>query len=140
MKTKKLNRVVVIYIFNYTQTSFEVKYLSSNKSVKMTEDEINKALAKAEKEAEKRDHKKIWIDKMLKSAKTYYKLCPYYDKKTSNCFLMLSNVESTNKKCNREGKYDNCPVFLAFLDSKYQEYTSKKKMLPLDFLDLAQSV
>lgn len=139
MKTKKLNRVVVIYLIKCIQTSLEVEYLSSNKSVKMTEDEINKALAKAEKEAEKRDHKKIWIDKMLKSAKTYYKLCPYYDKKTSNCFLMLSSNDS-NKKCNREGRYDNCPVFLAFLDNKYQEYTSKKKILPLDFLDLAQSV
>jgi len=139
LKTKKLNRVVVIYLIKCIQTSLEVEYLSSNKSVKMTEDEINKALAKAEKEAEKRDHKKIWIDKMLKSAKTYYKLCPYYDKKTSNCFLMLSSNDS-NKKCNREGRYDNCPVFLAFLDNKYQEYTSKKKILPLDFLDLAQSV
>ncbi|BCS94224.1 MULTISPECIES: hypothetical protein [Metallosphaera] len=108
--------------------------MSSNKSIKMSEDEINKALAKAEKEAEKKDHKKIWIEKIMKSAKAYYKVCPYYDKKTSKCFLSLSN------KCNRDGKYENCPVFLEFLDNKYQEFTSKKKILPLDFLDLAQSV
>lgn len=115
---------------------------SNNKSVKMSEDEINKALAKAEKEAEKKDHKKIWIEKMMKSAKTYYKLCPYYDKKTSNCFLVLSSTANTNNgnKCNREGKYENCPIFLGFLDAKYQEYTSKRKILPLDFLDLAQAV
>ncbi|AWR98319.1 hypothetical protein DFR86_09630 [Acidianus sulfidivorans JP7] len=114
--------------------------MSSNKSVKMSEDEISKALAKAEKEAEKKDHKKIWIEKMMKSAKTYYKLCPYYDNKTSSCFLTLSNTTNGGNKCTREGKYENCPIFLAFLDSKYQEYTSKKKILPLDFLDLAQSM
>ncbi|ARM76548.1 hypothetical protein [Acidianus manzaensis] len=114
--------------------------MSSNKSVKMSEDEISKALAKAEKEAEKKDHKKIWIDKMMKSAKTYYKLCPYYDKKTSSCFLTLSSTANGENKCTREGKYENCPIFLAFLDGKYQEYTSKKKILPLDFLDLAQSM
>jgi len=107
--------------------------LSSNKSVKMSEDEIDQALAKAEKEAEKKDHKKIWIDKMIKSAKTYYKVCPYYDKKTSKCFLDLAN------KCTREGRYENCPVFMGFLDNKYQDLTSKKKILPLDFLDLAQT-
>ncbi|EZQ06823.1 MULTISPECIES: hypothetical protein [Acidianus] len=109
--------------------------MSSNKSVKMTEDEISKALAKAEKEAEKKDHKKIWMDKMMKSAKTYYKLCPYYDKKTSSCFLSTSN-RGNREKCNREGRYENCPIFLGFLDEKYQDYTSKKKILPLDFLDL----
>ncbi|MCI2414928.1 MAG: hypothetical protein MPF33_06760 [Candidatus Aramenus sp.] len=108
--------------------------MSSNKSVKMSEEEINKALAKAEKEAEKKDHKRIWIEKMVKSAKTYYKVCPYYDKKTSNCFLDLAN------KCTREGRYDNCPVFMKFLEDKYQELTAKKKILPLDFLDLAQTV
>lgn len=116
---------------------------SNNKSVKMSEDEINRALAKAEKEAEKKDHKRIWIEKMVKSAKTYYKLCPYYDKKTSNCFLIMSNttpINTSGNRCTREGKYENCPVFLAFLDNKYQEYVSKKKILPLDFLDLAQFV
>jgi hypothetical protein len=107
---------------------------SPNKSIKMSEEEIDKALQKAEKEAEKKDHKKIWVEKMVKSAKTYYKVCPYFDKKTSKCFLSLNN------KCNRDGKYENCPVFMDFLDTKYQEFTSKKKILPLDFLDLAQSV
>jgi hypothetical protein len=43
------------------------------------------------------------------------------------------------EKCNREGKYDNCPVFLNFIDTKYTEITSKKKMLPMDFLDLTLS-
>ncbi|MEM0067737.1 MAG: hypothetical protein QW550_01135 [Saccharolobus sp.] len=105
--------------------------MSSNKSVKMSEDEINRVLAKAEKEAEKKDHKKQWIEKMIKSAKTYYKLCPYYDKKNNKCFLTLG------EKCQRDGKYETCPIFIGFLDSKYQDIINKKKMLPMDFQDLA---
>lgn len=107
---------------------------SDKGTVRISEEEMNKALAKAEKEAEKKDHKKQWIEKMIKSAKTYYKLCPYFDKKTNRCFLTLG------EKCPREGKYENCPIFLGYLDTKYQEITSKKKMLPMDFLDLAQYV
>lgn len=108
--------------------------MSSNKPVKMSEEEINNALAKAEKEAEKKDHKKQWVERMIKSAKTYYKLCPYYDRKTSECFINLGT------KCTRDGRYEACPVFMGFLDTKYQEITSKKRLLPMDFLDLAQNV
>jgi hypothetical protein len=101
--------------------------------VKVTEEELSSILKKAEMEAEKKDRKKQWIERMIKSAKTYYKICPYFDKKSSKCFL------SMGEKCNREGKYDNCPVFLNFIDTKYTEITSKKKMLPMDFLDLTLS-
>jgi regulator of replication initiation timing len=105
---------------------------SRNKSVRISEEEMNKVLARAEREAEKKDQKKQWIEKMIKSAKTYYKLCPYYDKKTTKCFLLLG------EKCTRDGKYETCPTFISFLERKYQEITEKRKMLPLDFQDLAQ--
>ncbi|MGB9725740.1 MAG: hypothetical protein ACP5I2_03745 [Fervidicoccaceae archaeon] len=71
-----------------------------------------------------------WIQKMLRSARTYHKLCPYFDKKTKQCFIKLG------EECDREGKYDTCPVFAEFLASKYDEYISKGKMLPTDFLDI----
>ena len=106
----------------------------STRSSKISEDEMNKALAKAEKEAEKKDHKKQWIERMIKSAKTYYKLCPYFDKKSARCFLTLG------EKCTREGRYENCPVFIGYLDQKYNEIIQKRKILPMDFLDLAQTV
>jgi len=104
------------------------------KSLKISEEDMNKMLAKAEKEAEKKDHKRQWIERMFKSAKSYYKLCPYYDKKSNQCFLQVGN------KCTRDGKYDNCPVFIHFLEEKYNEYISKKKLLPMDFLDLGQPI
>lgn len=106
----------------------------STKSSRISEDEMNRVLAKAEKEAEKKDHKKQWIERMIKSAKTYYKLCPYFDKKSAKCFLTLG------EKCNREGRYENCPIFMNYLEQKYNEIISKKKMLPMDFLDLAQMI
>ncbi|MEM0373216.1 MAG: hypothetical protein QXV69_00565 [Sulfolobaceae archaeon] len=107
---------------------------TKNRSVRISEEEMNKVLAKAEKEAEKKDQKKQWVEKMIKSAKTYYKLCPYFDKKTTKCFLQLG------EKCNRDGKYETCNVFISFLEKKYQEIVDKKRMLPLDFQDLAQYV
>jgi len=79
---------------------------------------------KPESEAQK------WIQRMLRSAKQYYKLCPYYDKKTLKCFLKLGG------KCDRDGKFDTCPVFTSFLEDKYKEYVSKKRPLPMDFLDV----
>ena len=47
------------------------------KSLKISEEDMNKMLAKAEKEAEKKDHKRQWIERMLKSAKSYYKPVSY---------------------------------------------------------------
>ncbi|MEM0020913.1 MAG: hypothetical protein QW039_00095 [Fervidicoccaceae archaeon] len=71
-----------------------------------------------------------WIQKMLRSARTYHKLCPYYDKKTQQCFIKLG------EDCDRDGKYDTCQVFMDFLSSKYDEYASKGRSLPVDFLDI----
>lgn len=71
-----------------------------------------------------------WVQKMLKTAKVHHKLCPYFDKRTKQCFITLGG------SCDRDGKYDTCPVFINFLSKKYDEYVSKKKPLPLDFLDI----
>jgi len=101
----------------------------SNKSVKMTEEEMNRALAKSEKEAEKKDQKKQWVEKIVKSAKTYYKVCPYFDRKTSKCFIIFN-------RCNRDGRFENCPVFIDFLEKKYDGISAKTRILPLDFMDV----
>ncbi len=105
-----------------------------SKSLKISEEDMNKVLAKAEKEAEKKDQKRQWIERMIKSAKSYYKLCPYFDRKSNQCFLEL------NSKCTRDGRYENCPVFIKYLEDRYNEYVTKKKMLPKDFLDLGQPI
>jgi len=42
-------------------------------------------------------------------------------------------------KCDREGKFETCPVFRSFLEKKYDEYKSKNKPLPLDFTDVVLS-
>ncbi len=71
-----------------------------------------------------------WVQKMIRSAKQYHKLCPYYDKKTLQCFLRLG------EKCDRDGRFETCPVFIEFLENKYMEYTSKGRSPPMDFLDI----
>ncbi len=81
-----------------------------------------------EKSASEKDR---WIQKMLKSAKQYHKLCPYYDKKTQQCFLRLG------ERCDRDGKFETCPVFIEFLAKRYDEYIEKGKTPPMDFLDLS---
>lgn len=78
---------------------------------------------------------KKWIEKMLKSAKRYHKLCPYYDKKTKQCLLMVT-VEGTTGRCDRDGRFDGCPVFVKFLEKVYEYYKSKRKALPSDFQDV----
>ncbi len=81
------------------------------------------------------DRKAKWIEKMVKSAKRYHKLCPYYDKKTGMCLLMVT-VEGTTGRCDRDGKFDGCPIFVKFLEKMYEYYTSRKKVLPNDFQDV----
>ncbi|MCE4624695.1 MAG: hypothetical protein F7C35_02365 [Desulfurococcales archaeon] len=78
-----------------------------------------------------------WIEKMVKSAKRYHKLCPYYDKRTGQCLLMVT-VEGRTGKCDREGRFDGCPVFTKFLEKMYEYYRSRKKVLPNDFQDVVQ--
>ena len=79
--------------------------------------------------------KERWIEKMVKSAKRYHKLCPYYDKKTGQCLLMVT-VEGRPGRCDRDGKFDGCPVFTKFLEKVYEYYRSRKKVLPNDFHDV----
>lgn len=101
-------------------------------STKITEKDLKEALM--EKQDKKLDEKQKWINRILKSAKQYHKLCPYYDKRTKMCFL------TTGTKCDREGRFDACPVFRAFLEKKYNEFKAKNKPLPLDFTDVVLSL
>ena len=58
-----------------------------NGGVRISEDELRKALAMAE-EKERKDPKKKWVARMLRSAKQHHKgMCPYYDRKTKLCFV-----------------------------------------------------
>lgn len=97
--------------------------------VKVSEEELKKALTATEQK-ERADPKRKWVARMLRSARQYHKLCPYYDKRTTKCFLSLG------EKCDREGRYDNCPVFVSFLERKYDEYSTAGRQPPMDFLDL----
>ncbi len=72
---------------------------------------------------------------MMKTAKKYHKLCPYFDKKTTQCLLMAT-VESKVGKCDRDGKYDGCPILVKFLEKLYKHYTKRGKVLPRDFQDV----
>ncbi len=92
---------------------------------------IERPIQKAEAE----DPRKRWVQKMVKSARRYHKLCPYFDKKTGMCLLMVT-VEGRQGKCDRDGKYDNCPVFYKFLEKVYDNYTSRRRVLPNDFQDV----
>jgi hypothetical protein len=83
----------------------------------------------------KEDGKRRWVLKMIKSAKSQHKLCPYYDKKTQVCFLMVT-MNNQQVKCDREGRFDGCPTFTGFLERIYDEYTAKKKALPNSFQDI----
>ena len=80
-----------------------------------------------------------WVEKMVKSSKRYHKLCPYFDKKTTQCLLMVT-VEGRMGLCDRDGKYDNCPIFMKFLEKVYDSYTSRKKVLPRDFQEVVNQV
>jgi len=97
-------------------------------AIKISEEELRKALAAAE-EREKRDPKKRWVQRMIRSAKLHHKICPYYDKKKGTCFKLLGG------KCVREGRFENCPVFIQFLERKYDEIVALGKPLPVDFED-----
>ncbi len=99
-------------------------------SVHVSDDEIKKALSEQKPKQEDNSEKQKWIQKMIKSAKHHHKICPYYDKKTGMCFLQLGG------KCDREGRYENCPVFRQFLEKKYEEYKKKGLPLPVDFTDI----
>jgi len=100
---------------------------------RITEDELKKALSTTV--IEKKDAKKRWVERMLKSAKSYHKICPYFDKRLGNCFLR--QLSEKKGRCEREGKFDGCPVFMGFLESTYDKLVSEGKNLPIDFMDLS---
>ncbi len=100
-------------------------------STKISEKDLEEALmGKAEKKV---DEKQRWVNRILRSAKQYHKLCPYFDKRTRMCFIGMGI------KCEREGKFEACPVFRQFLEAKYDEYKAKNRPLPLDFQDVVLS-
>jgi hypothetical protein len=100
-------------------------------TTRITDEDLKKALL--EKEKKPSDEKQRWVQKMIKKAKQYHKICPYFDKRTKMCFLTLGT------KCDREGKFDICPIFKSFLEKKYDEYKAKNQPLPLDFTDVVAS-
>jgi hypothetical protein len=91
------------------------------------------------KQTNDQDGKKKWILKMLKSAKAQYKLCPYFDKKTIQCFLMLT-MKNKNSKCDRDGRFDTCPLFLEYLDKVYDNLNKNKKIMPNNFQDIVNTL
>ncbi len=101
--------------------------------VKVPEKEITEVLDH-EEERDKKDPKKKWIARMIRSAKQYHKMCPYYDKRTGKCFLSLG------EKCDRDGRFDGCPVFQNWLAKRYDELKAKGRPLPMDFLDLTLAI
>ncbi|MEM0026672.1 MAG: hypothetical protein QXT53_01900 [Ignisphaera sp.] len=76
-----------------------------------------------------KDAKKAWIQKMIRSAKLHHKLCPFYDRKKRLCFLKLG------EKCTLDGRFENCQIFIGFLDRRYDEIVASGKPLPIDFED-----
>lgn len=76
-----------------------------------------------------KDAKKTWIQKMVRSAKLHHKLCPFYDRKKRLCFLKLG------EKCTLDGRFENCPIFIGFLERRYDEIVAAGKPLPIDFED-----
>jgi hypothetical protein len=81
------------------------------------------------------DAERRWVALMMKTAKKYHKLCPYFDKKTAQCLLMVT-VEGKVGKCDRDGRYDGCPILLKFLEKLYRYHVERGKVLPRDFQDV----
>jgi hypothetical protein len=85
---------------------------------------------KAQQSSEKqKDPKKVWVQKMIRSAKLHHKLCPFYDRKKRFCFLKLG------ERCTLDGRFENCTVFTSFLERRYDEIVAMGKPLPIDFED-----
>jgi len=101
---------------------------------KISEEELNKALS-ATRPREKADPRRRWVEKMVKSAAKYHKICPYFDKKTGNCFIkQLKFLKSV--RCDREGNFESCPVFISYLEEKFDWFRETGQPLPMDFRDL----
>ncbi len=102
--------------------------MSTQRDAKIFNEEALERLVKVEKKDE--GPKRSWINKMMQSARLHYKKCPYYDHKTKMCFIALG------EKCNRDGRFDGCQVFIEFIEAKYDDYVKRNAPLPVDFLDL----
>ena len=76
-----------------------------------------------------KDAKRAWVQKMIRSAKLHHKLCPFYDRKKKLCLLKLG------ERCLTDGRFENCPVFISFLEKRYDEIVAAGKPLPVDFED-----
>ncbi|MEZ0394022.1 MAG: hypothetical protein ABWK00_03110 [Desulfurococcaceae archaeon] len=104
----------------------------SSGTTRVTDEELQRALLE-KREKKPADEKQRWVQRILRSAKQYHRICPYYDKRTRMCFIL------SGTKCDREGKFEGCPVFKSFIESKYDEYKAKNLPLPMDFNDLVIS-
>jgi len=51
-------------------------------STRISEKDLDEALM--ERQDKKVDEKQKWVNRILKSAKQYHKMCPYFDKRTKN--------------------------------------------------------
>jgi len=102
---------------------------------KISEEELNKVLSATTPVVERRDPKRAWVDRMVRSAKLYHKICPYYDKKTSGCFIKQLKMLK-KAKCDRDGRFEGCPVFIEFLEGVYDKLKRSGEPLPVDFRDI----
>lgn len=96
---------------------------------------MSRTIDTSDREGQSDSEEKKWVSLMMRSAKKYHKLCPYFDKKTTICLLSIS-VEGRQEKCMREGRFDGCPVLVKFLEKAYRYYREKGKALPRDFQDV----
>ncbi len=102
---------------------------------RVSEEELNRVLSTTVPTVEKKDPKRIWVERMLKSAKLYHKICPYYDKKTGGCFI--KQLKTLRKaKCDRDGRFEGCQVFVQFLEDVYDKIKREGGILPMDFRDI----
>jgi len=106
-------------------------------TTKISVDELEKVLSQttAQPQTTKKDPKRKWVDAMMRSAKQYHKICPYYDKRTGNCFIKLLYTEK-NARCDREGRFDGCPVLIEHLERIYDKLKERGERLPMDFRDI----
>ena len=104
-------------------------------SSRVSEEELKRMLAATPSTTERKDPKRLWVERMIKSAKLYHKICPYFDKKTGGCFI--KQLKTLRKaKCDRDGRFDNCPVFAQFLEDVYEKVKAQGGVLPMDFRDI----
>ena len=102
---------------------------------RISEEELKKVLATAAPSVERKDPKRAWVERMLRSAKIYHKICPYFDKKTGGCFI--KQLKTLRKaKCDRDGRFEGCSVFVQFLEEVYDKIKAQGGVLPMDFRDI----